>query len=209
MLARAWQAGPGAAPFTIDLDSTICETYGLDKEGARHHGYTSSRGYHPLLAVAAGTGDVLLARRREGRANTARGAAHFLRETVSRVFATVGPRDSSLYGPTAASTPTPWSPSAAGWMSFSSTIRQHKGLRELIEAIPEEDWTPIPYLSRAAAKHTTVAKRKCTTGVMGDGSDLGVSGGTGTVGRGPWEDYEPACSGADDAEAFSRLPLRR
>ena len=37
-------------------------------------------------------------------------------------------------------------------------------------------------LSRAAAKHTTVAKRKCTTGVMGDGSDLGVSGGTGTVG---------------------------
>ena len=31
LLARAWQAGagPGDAPFTIDLDSTICETYGL------------------------------------------------------------------------------------------------------------------------------------------------------------------------------------
>ena len=38
------------------------------------------RGYHPLLAVAAGTGDVLMSRLREGRANTARGAAHFLRE---------------------------------------------------------------------------------------------------------------------------------
>ena len=87
MLARAGQAGagPGDAPFTIDLDSTICETYGLDKEGARHHGYTGKRGYHPLLAVAAVTGDVLLARLREGRAHTARGAAHFLRETVSRV----------------------------------------------------------------------------------------------------------------------------
>ena len=24
----------------IDLDSTISETYGLAKEGARHHGYT-------------------------------------------------------------------------------------------------------------------------------------------------------------------------
>ena len=36
------------------LDSTICETYGLDKEGARHHGYTGKRGYHPLLAIAAG-----------------------------------------------------------------------------------------------------------------------------------------------------------
>ena len=87
LLARAWQAGtgPGDAPFTIDLDSTICETYGLAKEGARHHGYTGQRGYHPLLAVAAGTGDVLMARLREGRANTARGAAHFLRETVGRV----------------------------------------------------------------------------------------------------------------------------
>ena len=45
LLARAWAvgAGPGDAPFTIDLDSTICETYGLAKEGARHHGYTGKR----------------------------------------------------------------------------------------------------------------------------------------------------------------------
>ena len=87
LLGRAWSAGagPGDAPFTIDLDSTICETYGLAKEGARDHGYTGKRGYHPLLAVAAGTGDVLMARLRKGRANTVRGAAHFLRETVGRV----------------------------------------------------------------------------------------------------------------------------
>ena len=85
--SRAWAAGagPGPGPLTIDLDSTICETYGLAKEGARHHGYTGARGYHPLLAVVAGAGDVLMARLREGRANTARGAAHFLRETVGRV----------------------------------------------------------------------------------------------------------------------------
>ena len=40
LLARAWAAGagPGDGPLTIDLDSTICETYGLAKEGARHHG---------------------------------------------------------------------------------------------------------------------------------------------------------------------------
>ena len=39
LLARAWEAGagPGDGPLTIDLDSTICETYGLAKEGARHH----------------------------------------------------------------------------------------------------------------------------------------------------------------------------
>ena len=49
LLARAWAAGagPSDAPFTIDLDSTICETCGLAKEGARHHGYTGARGYHP------------------------------------------------------------------------------------------------------------------------------------------------------------------
>ena len=66
LLARAWAAGagPGDGPLTIDLDSTLCETYGLCKEGARHHGYTGQRGYHPILAVAAGTGDVLMARRR-------------------------------------------------------------------------------------------------------------------------------------------------
>ena len=119
LLARAWAAGagPGDAPFTIDLDSTICETYGLAKEGARHHGYRpGKRGYHPLLAVAAGTGDVLMARLREGRANTARGAAsHFLRETVGRVRYARGQRASSPCVPTAGSTLMAWSlPSAAG-----------------------------------------------------------------------------------------------
>ena len=118
LLARAWSAGAGTgdAPLTIDLDSTICETYGLAKEGARHHSYTGQRGYHPLLAIAAGTGDVLMSRLREGLANTARGAAHFLRKTVGR-FATAEPGDNSRCGPTAASMPTPWSRSAAKWMS--------------------------------------------------------------------------------------------
>ena len=128
LLARAWAAGagPGDAPFTIDLDSTICETYGLAKEGARHHGYTGKRGYHPLLAIAAGTGDVLMSRLREGRANTARGAAHFLRETVGRVrYAGANGRltlraDSGFYTHgTAGSTLMAWYPSAARWMSAS------------------------------------------------------------------------------------------
>jgi len=70
LLARAWGAGagPGDDPLTIDLDSTVCETYGLAKEGAQCHNYAGQRGYHPLLAVAAGTGEVLTARLRKGRA---------------------------------------------------------------------------------------------------------------------------------------------
>ena len=34
---------------------------------------------------------------------------------------------------------------------FSVTIRQHKSLRNLIEAIPEDAWTPIPYWMDGAA----------------------------------------------------------
>ena len=153
LLARAWQAGagPGDGPLTIDLDSTICETYGLAKEGARHHGYTGKRGYHPLLAIAAGTGDVLMSRLREGRANTARGAAHFLRETVGRVrYAGANGRltlraDSGFYTHGVVSVCRKMD------VRFSITIRQHKSLHNLIEAIPEDAWTPIPYWMDGAA----------------------------------------------------------
>ena len=147
LLARAWAAGagPGSAPFTIDLDSTICETYGLNKEGARHHGYTKVRGYHPLLAIAAGTGDVLMARLREGRANTARGAAHFLTETIGRVrFGGATGQltvraDSGFYAHAVVAV------CRAMKVRFSITIRQHASVHRLIEAIPEAAWTPIPY----------------------------------------------------------------
>ena len=147
LLSRAWAAGggPGDGPLTIDLDSTICETYGLAKEGARHHGYTGQRGYHPLLAIAAGTGDVLMSRLREGRANTVRGAAHFLRETVGRV------RHAGATGQLTVRADSGFYAHALVVVCrkmdvrFSITIRQHARLRELIEAIPEEDWTPVPY----------------------------------------------------------------
>jgi hypothetical protein len=150
LLARAWAAGagPGAAPFTIDLDSTICETFGLAKEGALHHGYTHVRGYHPLLAVAAGTGDVLMARLREGRANTVRGAAHFLRETIGRVrhAGATGEltmrADSGFYAAEVVAV------CRKTDVRFSITLRQHGTMRARIAAIPDEEWTPNPVLDR-------------------------------------------------------------
>ena len=153
LLARAWQAGagPGDAPFTIDLDSTICETYGLDKEGARHHGYTGKRGYHPLLAIAAGSGEVLMSRLREGRANTARGAAHFLRETVSRVRYGGARGQLTVRADSGFYTHSVVSACRRMDVRFSITIRQHKSLHNLIEAIPEDAWTPIPYWMDGAA----------------------------------------------------------
>ena len=153
LLARAWAAGagPGAGPLTIDLDSTICETYGLSKAGARHHGYTGQRGYHPLLAVAANTDEVLLARLREGRANTALGAAHFLRETVSRVRYAGATGQLTMRDDSGFYTHGVVRACRQQKVRFSITVRQHKGLRDLIEAIPESDWLPIPYWMEGAA----------------------------------------------------------
>jgi hypothetical protein len=146
-LARAWAAGagPGTEPLTIDLDSTICETYGLQKQGGSHFTYTHVRGYHPLLAVAAGTGDVLHSRLRGGRANSGRGAAGFLTETVSRVRgagaggALTVRADSGFYSAAMARA------CRKAGVHFSITARLHAGLHERIAAIPEAAWTTIPY----------------------------------------------------------------
>src|SRR3990172_117906 len=153
LLAKAWGGGggPGGAPSTTAPDSPICETYGLAKEGGRHHAYTHVRGYHPLLAVAAGTGDILHARLRGGNANTGRGAANFLAEAVERVreAGATGPltlrADAGFYSHAVV---------AAARMRkgrYSITIRQSAAARKLIEAIPESDWTPIPYWMEGGA----------------------------------------------------------
>ena len=135
-LDRAWAAGagPGDGPLTIDLDSTICETYGLAKEGAQHHGYTGKRGYHPLLAVAAGTGDALMSRLREGRANTARGAAHFLRETVGRVRHAGAKGQLTVRADSGFYTHAVVAVCRKTKVRFSITIRQRASLRNLIES---------------------------------------------------------------------------
>ena len=94
---------------------------------------------------------MLMSRLREGRANTARGAAHFLRETVSRVrYGGARGRltvraDSGFYAHTVVSA------CREVDVRFSITVRQRASLRDLIEAIPEEDWTPIPYWMDGAA----------------------------------------------------------
>ena len=92
-----------------------------------------------------------MARLREGRANTARGAAHFLRETVGRVRH-AGARvqltvraDSGFYTHGVVSVCRKLGP------RFSITVRQHQSLRSLSEAIPEAHWTPIPYWMDGAA----------------------------------------------------------
>src|SRR5713101_5387251 len=147
LLGRAWAvgAGPGSEPVTFDVDSSICETYGLLKEGAKQYTYTHVRGYHPLLAVAAGTGDVLHARLRGGNAHSGRGAGNFLAETIERVRAAGASgaltvrADSGFYNHTVVTT------ARRHHVRFSITVKLFPALRTVIEAIPEADWQPIPY----------------------------------------------------------------
>ena len=140
LLARDWKAGvePSDAPFAIDLESTICETCGLDKEGARHHGYTG-RGFHSLLA----------------------GAAHFLRETVNRVRYGGARGQLTVRADGGFYTHAVVAVCRGMDVRFSITIRQHNSLRNLIEAIPETDWTPIPYWMDGVADVAETTYRAC------------------------------------------------
>ena len=94
---------------------------------------------------------MLMSLLRKGRANTVRGPAHFLRETVGRVrYAGASGQltvraDSGFYAHALVAVCRQMD------VRFSITIRQHKSLRNLIEAIPEQDWTPIPYWMDDAA----------------------------------------------------------
>jgi Transposase DDE domain group 1 len=85
-IRRAWSmgAGPGSGRLVVDVDSTICEVVGKQKQGAGY-GYTHVLGYHPILATRAETGEVLHARMRKGQANTQRGARRFVEELIARV----------------------------------------------------------------------------------------------------------------------------
>jgi hypothetical protein len=151
LLGRAWATGigPGAAPATIDVDSTICETYGLAKQGGVF-GHTGVRGYHPLVAVMAGTAEVVHSRLRGGNAHSGRGAAGFLSETFHRVRAAGATgaltmrADSGFYSHKVVDA------CRAAEVRYSITAKMYKPLRQVIEAIDESAWTPIPYFLEAA-----------------------------------------------------------
>ena len=159
LLARAFAAGagPGDGPLTIDIDSTICETYGLAKQGATGFTYTRVRGYHPLLAVAAGTGDILHARLRGGSANAGRGAASFVAETVARARGAGAAGSLTLRADSGFYAHDVIAACRRLGVRFSVTLRIPSGVRRLIEAIPEDDWTPIPYWIAGGADVAEIA----------------------------------------------------
>jgi Transposase DDE domain group 1 len=143
-IGRAWAlgAGPGDRPVTIDLDSTICEVHGKQKQGAAF-GYTKVFGYHPLLATRADTGEVLHARLRKG--SSQRGHKRFVEELIARVRRAGATGALTVRGD-------------AGFFSWSLidtlnrlnvnwsiTIAINAQVKAAIEAIQQSAWTTIVY----------------------------------------------------------------
>ena len=174
LLSRAWGfgAGPGEEPMTIDIDSTIQQVYGKQKQGSAY-GYTKVLGQHPLVATRAETGEVLHIRHRKGSANSGRGAPRFVRETIGRVrrAGAVGPltlrADSGFYSKQVVAACRDHD------VRYSITVSQNKAVIRAIDAIIEEDWIPIDYTLGGKAEvaecpygdeHRLVVRRTRLTG---------------------------------------------
>jgi hypothetical protein len=162
VLARAWAAGagPGDAAAVVDLDSTICEVHGYQKQAATF-GYTRQRGYHPLIATLAGTGEVLFARMRKGSANTARGVVRFVDELVANLAraGATGPltirADSGFWS---------WKlvdRLDAHDIAWSITVRMNNNIRTAIASIADDAWVDIDY---TLGGHAQVAETVYTAG---------------------------------------------
>ena len=139
LLARAWAAGAG--PGDSPLHRPGLDHLRDPKEGARHHGYTGARGYHPLLHCRA---DV----------PSARGPGQFLRETVGRVRLRRG--YSTAHGAKRLATLS-FPPAGTASPSPSASRQPASPDRD-----PEEDWT-FPRVKTAAPMYSRPSRtpRRC------------------------------------------------
>jgi hypothetical protein len=163
-LKRAWTAGggPGAERLTVDVDSFVGEVHGYAKQGAAF-GYTRKRGYHPILASRAESGEVLHVRLRKGSANTQRGILRFTDELIARVSraGASGPKlmraDSGFWNKKVFA-----KLEKAGW-TYSIGVRMIKHVRDIVDLIDETAWTTIsdyPDTGEAQIAETVLGGRR-------------------------------------------------
>jgi hypothetical protein len=85
---RAERGGRRLRHLTIDVDSLPVEVHGA-QPGSAWNGHYHQRMYHPIIACAAETGDMLDVRLRPGNAHTAEGALGFVLDLVDRLEGTM------------------------------------------------------------------------------------------------------------------------
>ncbi len=155
-LGRVWAlgAGPGDSRLVIDVDSTITEVFGYQKQGVAY-GYTKQKGYHPLMASRADTGEILHSRLRKG--SSQKGANRFIEELVARVRRAGATGEILLRADSGF-----WSRRLIDTLerlgvSFSITVNINPSVRAGIGEIPDSSWVPITYPDGGRAEVASVA----------------------------------------------------
>ena len=163
-LKRAWTAGagPGSERLTIDVDSFVGEVHGYAKQGAAF-GYTRKRGYHPIVASRAESGEVLHLRLREGVGEHAARdpALHRRADRKGSAAGATGPKllraDSGFWNTRVFA-----KLERAGW-TYSIGIRMAKHVRAAVDLIDETAWTTIadyPDTGEAQIAETMLGDRR-------------------------------------------------
>lgn len=156
--SRVLQSLAGRAPLLqvqagervmVDLDDTIIEVHGYQKQGAGF-GYSGVRGLNALLATAStsSSAPVVLAQRlRQGKTGSPKGAARIVGDALAilrRTGAAVGVRpllraDSAFYGHATIGT------AIKAGADVSVTVRMDPAVKAAIATIPDDAWEMIEY----------------------------------------------------------------
>lgn len=132
----------------VDLDDTIIEVHGYQKQGAGF-GYSGVRGLNALLATAstASSAPVILGQRlRQGKTGSPKGAARIVGDALATLRRTGTGRehpllraDSAFYGHATIGT------AIKAGADVSVTVRMDPAVKAAIATIPEDAWTMIEY----------------------------------------------------------------
>lgn len=167
----------GAGRLLVDVDSFVGEAYGYQKQGVGF-GYTKRRGYHPLLASRADTGEVLHVRLRRGQAASQRGVLRFAEELITRV-ARAGASGEKLFRADSAF----WNNKLiaclqkAGW-AYSISVRLQFRAKDAVASVPETAWQPLqdyPASGEAQIAEIMVGEKRLIvrrTGLLGPQAEL-------------------------------------
>jgi hypothetical protein len=133
----------------VDVDDTIIEVHGHQKQGAGF-GYSKVRGINALLATVSTdtSAPVIIGQRlRKGASGSPRGAARIVADALKTVTRLPGTStapvllraDSAYYGFATINT------ALTAGAVVSVTARQDPAVKRAIATIPENAWTPIEY----------------------------------------------------------------
>jgi len=139
---------PGADQLAyVDIDDTVKPTFGYAKEGAGR-GYSGVKGLNALLGIVSTPGSAPVitgARLRRGQTNSAKGAHRFVADTLLTARAAgatgvlIARMDSAFYQADVVAAV------LRHKAAFSITARLLPPVRQAIDAIGADAWTPIKY----------------------------------------------------------------